>query len=92
MMKSAENRFAADSIEFSATMSQRPDPERPNRLVELACEDTVAIVNQEFVPVVVPDDLTQLLQRPGGAWTSRDVVVDQSAAAMLNDGMPTLLC
>jgi hypothetical protein len=40
--------------------------------------------SEESVPVAVPDHLTQLLQCPGSARMSRDVVVDQSAAAMLN--------
>ena len=63
---------------------QHPDPEGPDRLVELACEDTVAIVNQELVPSFVADHLTQLLQRPGSARMGGDVAVDQSTAAMLD--------
>jgi hypothetical protein len=50
----------------------------------MAREDAVAIVNQEFVPVLVPDGLTQLLQRPGGTRMRRDVAMDQTTAAMLD--------
>jgi hypothetical protein len=63
---------------------QYPDPERPDRLVKFAGKDTVAIMNQKSVWITVGDDFTQLLQCPGGAWMSRDVVVDQSPAAMLD--------
>jgi hypothetical protein len=38
--------------------------------VEMARKDTVAIVNQEFVLVFVPDRLVQLLQGPGRARIS----------------------
>ena len=50
----------------------------------MAREDAVAIVNQEFVPALVPDGLTQLLQRPGGTRMRRDVAMDQTTAAMLD--------
>ena len=63
---------------------QHADPEGLDRFIELACEDAVAIVNQELVPIFVPDSLTQLLQRPGSARMSRDVAVDQATAAMLD--------
>ena len=42
-------------------------------------------MNEESVLVVASDHLTQLLQCPGSAWMSRDVVVDHPTAAMLND-------
>jgi hypothetical protein len=41
-------------------------------------------VNQELVPVFVPDSLAQLLQRSRGTQMGRDVAVDQSTAAMLD--------
>jgi hypothetical protein len=64
---------------------QNSDPERPDRLVKFAGEDTVAIMNQKSVSVTEANHLTQLLQCPGSAWMSRHVVVDQSPAAMLDD-------
>jgi len=53
-------------------------------LIELVCEDAVAVVNQELVSIFVSDSLTQLLQRPGIARVSRDVAVDQTTAAVLD--------
>ena len=46
-------------------------------------EDAVAIVNQEFVLVFVPERLAQLLQGPGRTRMGCDVAMDQTAAAML---------
>jgi hypothetical protein len=63
---------------------QHPDPEGLDRLVQLAREDTVAIVNQEFVTVFAADHLTQLLQCPRGTRMGGDVAVDQSTVAMLD--------
>jgi hypothetical protein len=55
-----------------------------DRLVEMVCEDAVAIVNQELVPVFAPDRLTQLLQHPGGTRMRCDVAMDQTTVAMLD--------
>jgi hypothetical protein len=46
---------------------QYPDPKLRDRPVEMVRKNTVAIVNQELVPVLQSNCLTQLLQRPGGA-------------------------
>src|ERR1022692_2225419 len=47
-------------------------------------KDTVAIVNQELVPVLKSNRLTQLLQRPGGTRMRSDVTMDQASAAVLD--------
>src|ERR1035438_5317915 len=46
-------------------------------------KNTVAIVNQELVPVLKSNCLTQLLQRPGGTRMRSDVTMDQASAAVL---------
>ena len=47
-------------------------------------KNTVAIVNQELVPVLQSNCLTQLLQRPGGARMCSDITMDQASAAVLD--------
>src|ERR1017187_10333634 len=47
-------------------------------------KNTVAIVNQELVPVLKSNCLTQLLQRPGGTRMRSDVTMDQASAAVLD--------
>lgn len=65
--------------------------EGSNRLVEVACEYTVTIVNQEFVRSSYPTvSLTQLLQPPSGTRMGRDVAVDQTTAAMPDHDKPQL--
>ena len=75
----------ADRIAYRAARwsFQDSDLEPANRLIEMFGKDAVAIVNQEFVPVFVPDRLTQLLQRPSGTRMRCDVAMDQTTAAML---------
>jgi hypothetical protein len=70
--------------ETSRRRLQHFDPEGPDRVVEMVRKDAVAVVQQEFVSLFVPNHLAQLLQRPGGAWTRGDVAVDQPAIAMLD--------
>ena len=50
----------------------------------MVCEDAVAIVNQELVPVFAPNRLTQLLQHPRGTRMRCDVAMDQTTVAMLD--------
>src|ERR1035438_5077185 len=47
-------------------------------------KDTVAIVNQVFVPVLKSNCITQLLQRAGGTRMGRDIAMDQAPAAVLD--------
>ena len=47
-------------------------------------EDAVAIVNQEFVLVFVPERRAQLLQGPGRTRMGCDVAMDQAPAAVLD--------
>src|ERR1039457_77131 len=60
------------------------NPEPSDRLVEMLRKNTVAIVNQELVPVLKSNCLTQLLQRPGGTRMRSDVTMDQASAAVLD--------
>ena len=41
-------------------------------------------MKQVFVPVLQPNRLAQLLQRPGRIWRCGDVAMDQAPAAVLN--------
>src|SRR5450631_2287888 len=47
-------------------------------------KNTVAIVNQELVPVLKSNRLTQLLQRPRRTRMRSDVTMDQASAAVLD--------
>ena len=64
---------------------QRPDPQLADGLVEMAREDAVTIMKQEFVLVWVPDHLPQLLQGPGRRRLRGDIAMNQAAAAVLDD-------
>ena len=59
------------------------DSERADRLVEMFCKNTIAIMNQKFVSHSIPDRLTQLLQGPVGTRMSCNVAMDQASAAVL---------
>src|ERR1700676_3073652 len=63
---------------------QHLDSEPRDRLVEMVGKDTVAIVNQVFVPVLKSNCLTQLLQRPGGTRMGRYITMDQAPAAVFD--------
>ena len=63
---------------------QHVDAQGADRFVEMAREDTVAIVKQELVSPLIADHLTQLLQCPGSTRMGGDVAMDQSTAAMLD--------
>jgi hypothetical protein len=54
-------------------------------LVQIDCEDAVAVVDQVFVPTLVANGLSQLLARPARARVRSHVVVDQAAGLMLDD-------
>src|SRR5258708_2124199 len=56
-----------------------PDSEPFYRFVQVLGENAVAIVKQIFVPVLGPDGLAQLLQRPGGSRMGGDAAMNQTA-------------
>src|ERR1022692_5106965 len=60
------------------------DSERADRLVEMFCKNTIAIMNQKFVSHSIPDRLTQLLQAPVGTRMSCNVAMDQASVAVLD--------
>ena len=63
---------------------QYPDSEPFYRFVHVLGENAVAIVKQVFVPVLEPDGLAQLLQRPGGSRVGGDVAMNQTAGKVLD--------
>ena len=60
------------------------DPELHNRLVEVSGKNTIAIMQQVFVPILQPDGLTQLLQRPHCTRMGGHIAVNQASGAMLD--------
>jgi hypothetical protein len=64
---------------------QHPDSQSPDRLVEVACEDAIAIVKQEFVLLLISHHLPQLLQRPNRGRMGGDIEMHKAAAVVLDD-------
>jgi hypothetical protein len=60
------------------------DAQLYDRLVQVRGKDTVAIMEQVFIPTFQSNRLTQLLQGPGCTRMGGDIAMDQSAAAVLN--------
>lgn len=64
---------------------QHPDSQFPDRLVEVARKDAIAIVKQEFVPILISHHLPQLLQRPSRTRMRDDIEMNKAAAVVLDD-------
>lgn len=64
---------------------QHLDSQFPDRLVEVARENAVAIVKQEFVETLISHRLSQLLQCPSRGRMRGDIEMDKAAAVVLDD-------
>lgn len=64
---------------------QHRDSESGHGFVEVIGEDAVAIVQQVMVSLLEADSLAQLLQRPSGRRMRRDVAMNQTTTAVLDN-------
>ena len=66
--------------------SEYAGPKGLDRVVELAVEPAVAVVEQESICEINADYVAQLLQRPVGAGLDGDVAVDETIPVLDYDG------
>lgn len=65
--------------------SQHAQAQRPDRFVQMSCEDAVAIVEKVSITIPAADDFPQLLQRPCCGRMLCHVEVQQPTRAMLDE-------